>query len=162
MMQRIDRNKKVYIYGAGIVAQAVIIVLKEMKIEIQGCVVTNIGVNVSQIDNIPVFSLDFVAEDLRNAIVLIAVRDRYVDDISKELQGRDINNIEVIDFYECINILEKKWIKESDNRARTFIEHIEKEELSDDIKMQLMVQNMTQTLNDISQTLAIIADRKPN
>ena len=63
---------------------------------------------------------------------MIAVRDRYVDDISKELQGRDINNIEVIDFYECINILEKKWIKESDNRARTFIEHIEKEELSDE------------------------------
>ena len=47
-------------------------------------------------------------------------------------------------------------------RIREMQERFKKEELSDDIKMQLMVQNMTQTLNDISQTLAIIADRKPN
>ena len=32
--------------------------------------------------------------------------------------------------------------------------------MTDDKKMQLMIQNMTQTLNDISQTLAIIADKK--
>lgn len=47
-------------------------------------------------------------------------------------------------------------------RIREMQERFKKEELSDDIKMQLMVQNMTQTLNDISLTLAIIADRKPN
>ena len=32
--------------------------------------------------------------------------------------------------------------------------------MTDDKKMQLMIQNVTQTLNDISQTLAIIADKK--
>ena len=45
-------------------------------------------------------------------------------------------------------------------RIKEMKERFKKEELSDELKMQLMVQNMTQTLNDISQTLAIIADRK--
>ncbi len=45
-------------------------------------------------------------------------------------------------------------------RIKEMKERFKKEELSDEIKMQLMVQNMTQTLNDISHTLAIIADRK--
>ena len=33
-------------------------------------------------------------------------------------------------------------------------------DVSDTLKMQLMIQNVTQTLNDISQTLAIIADKQ--
>ncbi|ADL33825.1 hypothetical protein bpr_I1085 [Butyrivibrio proteoclasticus B316] len=45
-------------------------------------------------------------------------------------------------------------------RIKEMKERFKKEDLSDELKMQLMVQNMTQTLNDISQTLAIIADRK--
>ena len=45
-------------------------------------------------------------------------------------------------------------------RIKEMKERFKKEELSDELKMQLMVQNMTQTLNDISHTLAIIADRK--
>lgn len=45
-------------------------------------------------------------------------------------------------------------------RIKEMKERFQKEDLSDELKMQLMVQNMTQTLNDISQTLAIIADRK--
>jgi hypothetical protein len=45
-------------------------------------------------------------------------------------------------------------------RIKEMKERFQKEELSDELKMQLMVQNMTQTLNDISHTLAIIADRK--
>ncbi|MBQ6589260.1 MAG: hypothetical protein IJI01_11340 [Butyrivibrio sp.] len=49
--------------------------------------------------------------------------------------------------------LQQQRIKEMQDRFK-------KEELSDEMKMQLMVQNMTQTLNDISHTLAIIADRK--
>ncbi len=49
--------------------------------------------------------------------------------------------------------LQQQRIKEMQDRFK-------KEDLSDEIKMQLMVQNMTQTLNDISHTLAIIADRK--
>ena len=51
-----------------------------------------------------------------------------------------------------VTALQQQRIKEMQERCRT-------EELSDDLKMQLMVQNMTQTLNDISHTLAIIADR---
>ena len=51
-----------------------------------------------------------------------------------------------------VTALQQQRIKEMQERFR-------KEELSDDLKMQLMVQNMTQTLNDISHTLAIIADR---
>ncbi len=45
-------------------------------------------------------------------------------------------------------------------RINEMTERFKKEDLSDTLKMQLMIQNMTQTLNDISHTLAIIADRK--
>jgi hypothetical protein len=44
-------------------------------------------------------------------------------------------------------------------RIREMQERMKKEDVPDPIKMQLMIQNMTQTLNDISHTLAIIADR---
>ena len=47
-------------------------------------------------------------------------------------------------------------------RIKEMVERMKKEDLSDAVKTQLMIQNMTQTLNDISHTLAIIADRKPN
>ena len=33
-------------------------------------------------------------------------------------------------------------------------------QIPDSVKMELMIQNMTQTLNDISTTLAMIADSK--
>ena len=44
-------------------------------------------------------------------------------------------------------------------RIREMQERMKNEELSDDKINQLMTQNMTQTLNDISATLAIIADK---
>ena len=50
-----------------------------------------------------------------------------------------------------VTTLQQQRIKEMQDRMKN--EHI-----SDDIKMQLMIQNVTQTLNDISTTLAIIAD----
>jgi hypothetical protein len=45
-------------------------------------------------------------------------------------------------------------------RIKEMTERMKNENVPDEIKMQLMIQNMTQTLNDISQTLAIIADKQ--
>lgn len=45
-------------------------------------------------------------------------------------------------------------------RIKEMQERMKDANMTDDKKMQLMIQNMTQTLNDISQTLAIIADKK--
>ncbi len=45
-------------------------------------------------------------------------------------------------------------------RIKEMQERMKKDNVPDEIKMQLMIQNMTQTLNDISTTLAIIADKK--
>lgn len=52
-----------------------------------------------------------------------------------------------------VTALQQQRIKEMQDRFK-------KEDVPDSIKTQLMIQNMTQTLNDISHTLAIIADRK--
>ena len=52
-----------------------------------------------------------------------------------------------------VTALQQKRIKEMQDRMAT-------ENVPDAIKMQLMIQNMTQTLNDISHTLAIIADNQ--
>ena len=43
-------------------------------------------------------------------------------------------------------------------RVKEMQERMKKEQISDEVKMQLMIQNMTQTLNDISYSLAMIAD----
>ena len=45
-------------------------------------------------------------------------------------------------------------------RVAEMTQRMKNENVSDELKMQLMIQNMTQTLNDISVTLAIIADKK--
>ena len=47
-----------------------------------------------------------------------------------------------------------------DQRIKEMKEHKKKEEVSDSKRIELMIQNMTQTLNDISFTLAMIADKK--
>ncbi|SEF48140.1 hypothetical protein SAMN02910276_00340 [Butyrivibrio sp. Su6] len=47
-----------------------------------------------------------------------------------------------------------------DQRIKEMKERFKKEEVSDSKRLELMVQNMTQTLNDISFTLAMIADKK--
>ncbi|WP_026652974.1 hypothetical protein [Butyrivibrio proteoclasticus] len=45
-------------------------------------------------------------------------------------------------------------------RVAEMQERMKEGNIPDSVKMELMVQNMTQTLNDISYTLAIIADMK--
>ena len=45
-------------------------------------------------------------------------------------------------------------------RIKEMQERMKDGNMTDDKKMQLMIQNVTLTLNDISQTLAIIADKK--
>jgi esterase/lipase len=45
-------------------------------------------------------------------------------------------------------------------RIKEMQERMKDANMTDDKRMQLMIQNMTQTLNDISHTLAIIADKK--
>ena len=45
-------------------------------------------------------------------------------------------------------------------RIKEMQERMKDGNITDEKKMQLMIQNVTQTLNDISQTLAIIADKK--
>ena len=46
-----------------------------------------------------------------------------------------------------------------DQRVKEMKARFQKEEISDSKKIELMIQNMTQTLNDISFTLAMIADK---
>ena len=43
-------------------------------------------------------------------------------------------------------------------RIREMTDRFQTEQIADSTKTQLMLQNMTQTLNDISSTLALIAD----
>ena len=45
-------------------------------------------------------------------------------------------------------------------RIKEMQERMKDGNMTDEKKMQLMIQNVTQTLNDISQTLAIIADKQ--
>lgn len=46
-----------------------------------------------------------------------------------------------------------------DQRIKEMKERFKKEEVSDSKRIELMIQNMTQTINDISFTLAMIADK---
>lgn len=125
--------EKVYIYGAGIVARAAILALKDdAKYKICGCVVSDSSVNLSEVEGFRVFQLDEVLFELKNSKVLLAVRNKFVDDIKTTLSKNGITKIEKIDFEECIRVLERKWLDESGRRGQEFYKHINRDELSDE------------------------------
>lgn len=136
MLVEVLKEKKYVIYGAGVIAKAAIIALKEQigldNINLVGCAVANVNINVAEVEGIKVYSLNEIVTRHKDIKILLAVRDRYVDDIVATLSEYGILDYQKISFEECINVIEKKWLKASGRQGEVFIEHINREEISDE------------------------------
>ena len=97
---------KLYIFGAGRVAQAVVLTLMCLKVEICGIVVTNKRRNYNDIEGIKVYSLEEYKAVKDETSLVLAVREQYINEILQELQ--DEKNIYTINLKDCIPILERK------------------------------------------------------
>lgn len=106
--------QKIVIYGAGSVAKAVILALKanenfDMK-NLIGCAVTAKNTNVTEVEGVKVYSIEEIVQKYKDVFVLLAVRERYIEDILPKLESHGIKNYQKVSFKDCIKILEKKWL----------------------------------------------------
>lgn len=72
---------KLYIFGAGRVAQAVVLTLMCLKVEICGIVVTNKRRNYNDIEGIKVYSLEEYKAVKDETSLVLAVREQYINEI---------------------------------------------------------------------------------
>ena len=86
----IRNNKKIYIYGNGRMAQAFVLYLKQRYPDyrswIGGCVVTSIEGRIKSFEGMKVYSIDEVMNDDEEKYIYIAVRDKYYEEIKKQLE----------------------------------------------------------------------------
>lgn len=70
LCNKLERYKRIFIYGAGINAKCIYKILKEEHIKISAFIVSAKGANPEKIDNIPVYVLDEISLDDETAVVL--------------------------------------------------------------------------------------------
>ena len=102
IVDRIKGASKVYIYGAGLIAQNSFILLNginRMDEKFMGFVVSDTKVNPPYYNNKKVWSIDSLMKD---DLVIIGVSEKYINDVKKSLEERNIAN------YVEYNILIKK------------------------------------------------------
>lgn len=136
MLKEIDENSKIIIYGAGIIARAVIKILGKDNLfrdRIVGCAVTSVNYNEKEIDGVKVFEAKEILSINREAYVVVAVRERYRKDIEKTIREFGIEKYSYIEIDECIEHLEKELLTESVSKGSgaLFVKykgHLSKEE----------------------------------
>lgn len=130
-----EQSKKIVIYGAGIIARAAIIALNveyENSIIIEACVVSNKSNNVGSVEGVPVFSFSEYRDNIRDQLVVVAVRDMFRPDVIRTIVDGGIDAYKVLGMSECIDALERKWVSTSGSHGALFREHLNRSELSDE------------------------------
>lgn len=91
LIHRVDELKKeeddIFIYGAGVIGKRMMWIINTIRTSwnIKCFVETQKG-NIDQIENIPIISLKELSENHNNALVVVAVSNKYSDDIVCELE----------------------------------------------------------------------------
>lgn len=148
-----SKNKK-YIFGAGRVCKSLIIALKSYNIGISAIVVTNVSNNFKFIEGIPVISLSEFSKQSMNSILILAVRNQFINEILKEIELLKIDMVFRIDAKYCIEILEKLFFEKFAKKKGLWIVKLNnyKKKLSDDeymffLEKQLATGNLTIEVN---------------
>lgn len=100
IIQQIKKTKNIYIYGAGDVAREVAYCLMSSiyNIKIDGFLVTNIAsIEGKEILGCPIMQYDCI-KNQEDTVVIIAVLEKYRDEISNTLHGIGINNQIILTF----------------------------------------------------------------
>ena len=95
-LKKICNNQPIMIYGAGESTYQLLLYLSKINIDVKGVIVTTHVGNPSEILGIPVKSIEEYVLEESNITVLINVRDIFVQEISNELEKRNIKNYYVI------------------------------------------------------------------
>ena len=88
--RRLDRAKKIFIYGAGNVGKTIYIRLSK-KYNINGFVVTRKEEN-SSMFNVPIYDIDSLDDDFKGSAFIIGVSDNYQSDVIKKLKEKGFDN----------------------------------------------------------------------
>jgi len=127
-----DYNKRVVIFGAGIVARGAIIALKADERfdnnNLIGCAVTNPSVNVSWLEGIRVRSIREY-KGMKDLRILISVTDKYVDEVILLLEEMGFSDYGLLSIHNCVTLMESTWKKRNNKEIGVFIE--KKQELED-------------------------------
>lgn len=135
ILKEIDyKNKPIAIFGAGIMARAMLIALKALpeynQLNIIGCVVTSTSNNVKQVENYNVYSIDYMVEYWPDTEVILAVRDRFLSDVKAELEKRSVSSYYYIPFEKVIQSLDISWKNVAGNLYELFSQSLKNENLT--------------------------------
>lgn len=157
-MQKLDLdivryyNGKIYIFGAGRVSESLVVALKSCNINVSGIVVTNLNNNFKYIEGIPVISLQDYSGRCMDTMLIIAVREKYIDEVINEVTSLKIDQIVKIDIKKCISILEGVFHSQIKNEKRMITINNYRKNLSDEeymffLEKQIRNGNLTIEVN---------------
>ena len=131
-----NRKDKIYIFGAGIVAKVVIDIVRlelgDNSHLLNGCIVTNPQVNPPDLDGIEVVGLNTLSEEQKKACIIIATREKYHEDIEKELISLGCYNYKKIRIADCIDYMEKVWAAQIGDCREPFLEQLKSNPVKDE------------------------------
>lgn len=124
----------IIIYGAGLVARAAILMIRELlgKDKIVCCAVKNLNHNPREIEGITVKEIQELKE-YKDEIIVVAVKEVYQKAVMQELMKWGFNNLYVLSLDKCIEQLQEKWRGQYGTRyeafnKRNYAEHLTVEE----------------------------------
>lgn len=100
LKRKIKNSHHVYIYGAGLFAERLVIHLKKMNVDdkLQGFIVTNTSENQKNVLELPVHNKLFLEEIKGEDLILLATQTQYHNEIKDVLNAYGINTYMIIDF----------------------------------------------------------------
>ena len=95
--QQISNFSQIYLYGAGKVARKMIEIFRESKIQIFGCLVSDMESNPASLLGIPVQAYDSVELEKENSAILIAIKEEFQYDVLQKLLEDGYENVISLD-----------------------------------------------------------------
>ena len=130
------KNKPIIIFGAGMIARAAIITIKTLdkkrEVQIIGCGVSKAVNNVREIEEIAVYDYRELSGKYPDAVTVVAVRDKYYEDVFELLKECNSKGYIRVSVRECVEILEEKWRRTYPSLSEKFIQKIDMAEITDE------------------------------
>lgn len=127
-------KRDIVVYGAGSIASFLLLIAKEEGWigRIKGIVVTTLIHTVLEINGVKVYKAEDFLPLHRNCFVLLAVRNKYVNDIITLLKKQGCFDYSQVVFKDCISSVESILKKTAPDRYNLFIKAIDRTLLSDE------------------------------
>lgn len=145
-----EGNNPIIVYGAGIIAKAVVITLKAIlkdPTRILCCAVTNINHNAKTIEEIEVREISNLVDYKETAVVIVATKKMYQKEIIKLLDELKFENVMDVSKQECINVLQDIWKTKYPKHYEMYNEHNFSSELNDEEYITFLSRQLNEKIN---------------